>query len=31
MQFIKFEIKNKENKICKLIKTLYDLKQFLKI
>ena len=31
IQFTNFEIKNKKNKICKLIKTLYDLKQFSKI
>ena len=26
IQFMRFEIKNKENKVYKLIKTLYDLK-----
>ena len=26
MQFIRFKIKNKKNKIYKLVKTLYDLK-----
>ena len=31
MQFMKFKIKNKKNKIYKFVKTLYDLKQSFKI
>ena len=31
MQFTNSKTKNKKNKICKLIKTLYDLKQSSKI
>ena len=31
MQFTGFKIKNKENKVYKFIKTLYDLKQSFKI
>lgn len=28
MQFMNFRIKNKKNEMCKLVETLYDLKQF---
>ena len=31
MQFTNFKIKNKENKVYKFIKALYDLKQFSRI